>query len=257
VTFPLHIETDAIYNLACPASPKSYQLDPVQTTKTSVHGAINMLGLANRVKAKILQASTSEIYGDPDMHPQTEEYWGNVNPIGIRSCYDEGKRCAETLFFDYYRQHGLRIKVARIFNTYGPRMHHDDGRVVSNFVVQALQGKPITIYGSGEQTRSFCYVDDMIEGILKFMRTDDSHTGPLNLGNPETFTIRQLAELVLEMTSSKSELIFHPIPLDDPKRRQPDISKAEELLGWRPRTKLQDGLKQTIDYFEDLLSNKE
>lgn len=253
VTFPLFVETDAIYNLACPASPKNYQFDPVQTTKTSVHGAINMLGLAKRVKARIFQASTSEVYGDPEVHPQTEEYWGNVNPIGFRSCYDEGKRCAETLFFDYRRQHNLNVKVARIFNTYGPRMHHNDGRVVSNFVVQALQGRPITIYGQGDQTRSFCYVDDLIEGILLFMGTDDNHCGPLNLGNPQTFSIRQLAEMVLDMTGSKSELKFSSIPPDDPKRRQPDISKAKSLLGWTPKTSLGDGLKPTIQYFDGLL----
>jgi UDP-glucuronate decarboxylase len=253
ITFPLFVETDAIYNLACPASPKNYQFDPVQTTKTSVHGAINMLGLAKRVKATIFQASTSEVYGDPEVHPQNEEYWGNVNPIGYRSCYDEGKRCAETLFFDYHRQHNLSIKVARIFNTYGPRMHKDDGRVVSNFVVQALQGRPITIFGNGEQTRSFCYVEDLVEGILKFMDTDDSHVGPLNLGNPQTISIRQLAELVLEMTGSKSELVFDPLPPDDPKQRQPDISRAEKLLGWTPTTSLQDGLEHTIKYFDELL----
>lgn len=254
VTIPLYVETDEIYNLACPASPKNYQFDPVQTTKTSVHGAINMLGVARRVKAKIFQASTSEIYGDPVVHPQTEDYWGNVNPIGIRSCYDEGKRCAETLFFDYRRQHNLRIKVARIFNTYGPRMDKDDGRVVSSFIVQALQGSPITIFGDGEQTRSFCYVDDLIESIVRFMDTDDSHTGPLNLGNPQTCSIRHLAELVLEMTGSKSSLIFGSLPPDDPRQRQPDISKAQELLEWTPKTSLEDGLKTTIQYFDDQLS---
>ena len=256
VTFPLYVEVDSIYNLACPASPMSYQFDPVQTTKTSVHGAINMLGLAKRVKATIFQASTSEVYGDPEVHPQTEEYWGNVNPIGYRSCYDEGKRCAETLFFDYRRQHKLGIKVARIFNTYGPRMQHDDGRVVSNFIVQALTGKPITIFGGGEQTRSFCYVDDLIEGILKFMATDDSHTGPLNLGNPQVFSIRQLADLILEMTNSRSELVFESLPPDDPKRRQPDISRAQSLLEWTPTTTLQDGLRSTINYFENSLSGR-
>jgi UDP-glucuronate decarboxylase len=253
VTFPLYVEIDEIFNLACPASPIHYQHDPVQTTKTSVHGAINMLGLAKRVKAKIFQASTSEVYGDPIVHPQTEDYWGNVNPIGSRSCYDEGKRCAETLFFDYRRQHKLSIKVARIFNTYGPRMHPNDGRVVSNFVVQALKGKPITIFGSGEQSRSFCYVDDLIDGILKFMKTDDDITGPLNLGNPDEFTIRQLAEVIIEMTGSKSKLIFEDLPSDDPKQRQPEIEQAQRLLEWEPKTKLRDGLRPTIDYFDDLL----
>lgn len=253
VTFPLYVEIDEIYNLACPASPIHYQLDPVQTTKTSVHGAINMLGLAKRVKARIFQASTSEVYGDPLVHPQPEEYWGNVNPIGLRSCYDEGKRCAETLFFDYRRQHNLSIKVARIFNTYGPRMHHNDGRVVSNFVVQALRGRPITIYGDGQQTRSFCYVDDLIEGFQRFMAADEEHTGPLNLGNPDEFTIRELAEQVLEMTGSPSELIFEPLPPDDPKRRQPDISQAKDLLDWEPKTTLKAGLMPTIEYFDDLL----
>ena len=253
VTFPLYVETDEIYNLACPASPIHYQFDPVQTTKTSVHGAINMLGLAKRVKARIFQASTSEVYGDPKLHPQTEDYWGNVNPIGFRSCYDEGKRCAETLFFDYRRQHELGIKVARIFNTYGPRMHHNDGRVVSNFVVQALKGKPITIFGDGQQTRSFCYVDDLIEGFLRFMATDDEQTGPLNLGNPDEFTIRELAERVIEMTGSSSKLTFEPLPPDDPKQRQPDISRARELLDWEPTTALAEGLAPTIEYFDDLL----
>jgi UDP-glucuronate decarboxylase len=253
VCFPLYVEVDEIYNLACPASPIHYQLDPVQTTKTSVHGAINMLGLAKRVKAKILQASTSEVYGDPTMHPQTEAYWGNVNPIGPRSCYDEGKRCAETLFFDYRRQHRLRIKVARIFNTYGPRMHPNDGRVVSNFVVQALQNKDITIYGEGSQTRSFCYVDDLVDGLIRLMQSNDDVTGPVNLGNPSEFTIRQLAETVIDLTGSKSKLVHRPLPADDPKQRQPDISCAEELLSWRPSLALNDGLIKTISYFEDLL----
>jgi UDP-glucuronate decarboxylase len=241
VCFPLYVEVDKIYNLACPASPIHYQFDPVQTTKTSVHGAINMLGLAKRVKAKILQASTSEVYGDPTVHPQTEEYWGNVNPIGPRSCYDEGKRCAETLFFDYYRQHRLRIKVARIFNTYGPRMHPDDGRVVSNFIVQALQNKDITLYGDGAQTRSFCYVDDLVDGLIRLMETGDDVVGPVNLGNPGEFTIRQLAEMVIEVTGSASKIVHHPLPMDDPKQRQPDISKALELLDWRPKVLLRDG----------------
>lgn len=253
VTFPLFVEVDEIYNLACPASPIHYQFDPVQTTKTSVHGAINVLGLAKRVKAKILQASTSEVYGDPAVHPQPEDYWGNVNPIGPRSCYDEGKRCAETLFFDYHRQHKLRIKVARIFNTYGPRMHPNDGRVVSNFVVQALKGEPITIYGEGQQTRSFCYVDDLVDGLMGLMATDDTVTGPINLGNPGEFTIRQLAELVIEMTGSKSTLTFLPLPQDDPKQRKPNIEKAEAMLGWRPSVPLQTGLAQTIAYFEHML----
>jgi UDP-glucuronate decarboxylase len=253
VTFPLYVEVDEIYNLACPASPVHYQFDPVQTTKTSVHGAINMLGLAKRVKARIFQASTSEVYGDPQIHPQTEEYWGHVNPIGYRSCYDEGKRCAETLFFDYRRQHQLSIKVARIFNTYGPRMHPNDGRVVSNFVVQALKGEPITIFGDGEQSRSFCYVDDLIEGFVRFMVTDDKETGPLNLGNPGEFTIRELAEIVIELTNSKSSLKTEPLPFDDPKQRQPDISKAKELLDWEPKTSLREGLKPTIEYFDELL----
>jgi UDP-glucuronate decarboxylase len=253
VTFPLFVEVDEIYNLACPASPIHYQFDPVQTTKTSVHGAINMLGLAKRVKAKILQASTSEVYGDPTVHPQPEDYWGNVNPIGPRSCYDEGKRCAETLFFDYFRQHRLRIKVARIFNTYGPRMHPNDGRVVSNFVVQALKGEPITIYGEGQQTRSFCYVDDLVEGLMRLMATDDTVTGPINLGNPGEFSIRQLAELVIEMTGSRSQLTFLPLPQDDPKQRRPQIDKAESVLDWRPTVALKTGLAQTIAYFEHML----
>jgi UDP-glucuronate decarboxylase len=250
VTFPLYVEVDEIYNLACPASPIHYQFDPVQTTKTSVHGAINMLGLAKRVKARILQASTSEVYGDPKIHPQTEEYWGNVNPIGIRSCYDEGKRCAETLFFDYFRQHKLPIKVARIFNTYGPNMHPHDGRVVSNFIMQALRNEPITIYGDGQQTRSFCYVDDLVEGLIRLMESPADVTGPINLGNPGEFTIRELAELVIEMTKSKSKLIFEKLPQDDPKQRQPDITKALEKLRWKPKVKLRDGLKKTIPYFK-------
>jgi UDP-glucuronate decarboxylase len=256
ITFPLFVEVDEIYNLACPASPVHYQFDPVQTTKTSVHGAINMLGLAKRVRARIFQASTSEVYGDPMVHPQTEDYWGHVNPIGLRSCYDEGKRCAETLFFDYRRQHNLSIKVARIFNTYGPKMHPNDGRVVSNFVVQALKGDPITIFGDGEQSRSFCYRDDLIEAFLLFMASDELETGPLNLGNPGEFTIRELAELVIEMTGSASKLIFEPLPSDDPKQRQPDISKATKLLGWEPKTALKDGLVPTIQYFDDLLRNE-
>jgi len=254
VTFPLYVEVDEIYNMACPASPVHYQYDPVQTTKTSVHGAINMLGLAKRVRAKILQASTSEVYGDPAIHPQVEEYWGNVNPIGIRSCYDEGKRCAETLFFDYHRQHKLRIKVARIFNTYGPRMHPDDGRVVSNFIVQALKGQPITIYGEGQQTRSFCYVDDLVSGLIKLMETGDDVTGPINIGNPGEFTIRQLAETVIEMTGSASKLEFLPLPQDDPKQRQPDITQARNVLGWEPTTPLREGLTKAIAYFDTLLS---
>jgi UDP-glucuronate decarboxylase len=254
VCFPLYVEVDEIYNLACPASPVHYQFDPVQTTKTSVHGAINMLGLAKRVKAKILQASTSEVYGDPAVHPQTEEYWGNVNPIGPRSCYDEGKRCAETLFFDYRRQHGLRIKVARIFNTYGPRMHPNDGRVVSNFVVQALRGHDITIYGDGSQTRSFCYVDDLVGGLVGLMGTADDITGPVNLGNPGEFTIRELAETVIALTGSRSRIVHMPLPADDPRQRCPDISKANELLSWRPTVALREGLKMTIAYFDNLLS---
>src|SRR4051812_7339817 len=242
VTFPLYVEVDEIYNLACPASPVHYQFDPVQTTKTSVIGAINMLGLAKRLKVKILQSSTSEVYGDPMVHPQTEDYWGNVNPIGFRSCYDEGKRCAETLFFDYRRQHNLRIKVARIFNTYGPRMHPNDGRVVSNFIVQALKGEPITLYGEGNQTRSFCYVDDLVEGFIRLMGTGDEITGPINLGNPGEFTIRQLAEKVVALTGSKSKVEFRPLPQDDPQQRQPNITKAKEVLGWEPTIALDEGL---------------
>jgi UDP-glucuronate decarboxylase len=249
VCFPLYVEVDEIYNLACPASPIHYQFDPVQTTKTSVHGAINMLGLAKRVKAKILQASTSEIYGDPVVHPQTEDYWGNVNPIGTRSCYDEGKRCAETLFFDYFRQHNLRIKVARIFNTYGPRMHPNDGRVVSNFIVQALKNQDITIYGDGNQTRSFCYVDDLVEGLIRLMESPDNITGPMNLGNPREFSIRELAEIVIAQTEASSKIVYGPLPPDDPKQRRPDISKAQELLAWRPTTELREGLAKTIQYF--------
>src|SRR3954469_1798380 len=253
VTFPLYVEVDEIYNLACPASPVHYQYDPVQTTKTSVHGAINMLGLAKRVKAKILQASTSEVYGDPHVHPQTEQYWGHVNPIGFRSCYDEGKRCAETLFFDYRRQHNLRIKVARIFNTYGPGMHPNDGRVVSNFIVQALQGKDITIYGEGDQTRSFCYVDDLVNGLMKLMNSPDDITGPINLGNPVEFSILELAKVVIELTNSRSRIEKHPLPQDDPKQRKPNISKAKEILDWEPRIQLREGIRKTIDYFDDLL----
>jgi UDP-glucuronate decarboxylase len=256
VCFPLYVEVDKIYNLACPASPIHYQFDPVQTTKTSVHGAINMLGLAKRVKAKILQASTSEIYGDPTVHPQTEDYWGHVNPIGPRSCYDEGKRCAETLFFDYHRQHKLRIKVARIFNTYGPRMHPNDGRVVSNFIVQALRNNDITVYGDGLQTRSFCYVDDLVEGLIRLMETGDGVVGPVNLGNPEEFTIRQLAEIVVDITGSASKIVHRPLPTDDPKQRQPEISKAQELLGWRPTVPLRVGLTKTAAYFEGLLARE-
>lgn len=254
VTFPLYVEVDEIYNLACPASPIHYQFDPVQTTKTSVHGAINMLGLAKRVKAKIFQASTSEVYGDPEMHPQREEYWGRVNPIGIRSCYDEGKRCAETLFFDYHRQHKLRIKVARLFNTYGPKMHPNDGRVVSNFIVQALKNEPITLYGEGNQSRSFCYVDDLIEALIRLMATPDEITGPMNLGNPIEFTIRELAETVIDLVGSSSQLISCPLPSDDPKQRQPDISLARETLGWEPSTQLREGLGKTIQYFDGLLN---
>lgn len=253
VTFPLYIEVDEIYNLACPASPIHYQYDPVQTTKTSVHGAINMLGLAKRTGAKIFQASTSEVYGDPLIHPQPESYWGNVNPIGTRSCYDEGKRCAETLFFDYYRQHQLKIKVARIFNTYGPRMHPGDGRVVSNFIVQALKNEPITIYGEGNQTRSFCYVDDLIEAFIRFMDTENEITGPINLGNPNEFTILELAKIVIQMTSSKSELKLLPLPSDDPKQRQPEISLAQNTLGWQPQVALRDGVARTIPYFQELI----
>ena len=252
VTFPLYVEVDEIYNLACPASPVHYQFDPVQTTKTSVHGAINMLGLAKRVKAKILQASTSEVYGDPEVHPQTENYWGHVNPIGLRSCYDEGKRCAETLFFDYYRQHRLRIKVARIFNTYGPRMHPNDGRVVSNFIMQALRNEPITIYGDGSQTRSFCYVDDLIDGLRKLMATADDFTGPVNIGNPGEFTIRQLAEKVIELTGSKSTIVARPLPSDDPMQRKPDIALAQGKLGWAPSIQLESGLRKTIEYFKGI-----
>ena len=254
VTIPLYVEVDEIYNLACPASPIHYQFDPVQTTKTSVHGAINMLGLAKRTKAKIFQASTSEVYGDPDVHPQPEGYWGNVNPVGIRSCYDEGKRCAETLFFDYYRQHNLRIKVARIFNTYGPRMQLNDGRVVSNFIIQALKGEDITIYGDGSQTRSFCYVDDLIEGWIRLMGTPDDFTGPVNLGNPNEFTILQLAEKIIEITDSRSQLLFKPLPSDDPKQRQPDISLARKHLSWKPKVPLDQGLHLTITYFDNLLA---
>ena len=251
---PLYVEVDEIFNLACPASPVHYQFDPVQTTKTCVVGAINMLGLAKRLRLKILQASTSEIYGDPDVHPQIEDYWGNVNPIGFRSCYDEGKRCAETLFFDYRRQHNLPIKVVRIFNTYGPRMHPHDGRVVSNFIVQALKGEDITIFGDGGQTRSFCYVDDLVDGMLRMMETSPDVTGPLNIGNPNEFTIIELAELVIEMTATKSKIRFEPLPSDDPRQRRPDISRAKALLGWEPKTQLREGLVRTIAYFEKLLS---
>jgi UDP-glucuronate decarboxylase len=256
VTFPLYVEVDEIYNLACPASPIHYQHDPVQTTKTSVHGAINMLGLAKRLKCRIFQASTSEIYGDPTVHPQIEDYWGNVNPIGSRSCYDEGKRCAETLFFDYHRQHKLEIKVARIFNTYGPRMHLNDGRVVSNFIVQALKGEPITIYGDGSQTRAFCYVDDMIDGFIKLMISSAQITGPLNLGNPGEFTIRELAELTMEMTGSRSKLTFQPLPADDPRQRQPNIARAREQLNWQPKVQLREGLLHAISYFDKILSGE-
>ena len=254
ITFPLYVEADEIYNLACPASPVHYQFDPVQTTKTSVHGAINMLGLAKRIKARILQASTSEIYGDPAVHPQPESYWGHTNPIGPRACYDEGKRCAETLFFDYHRQHSVQIKVARIFNTYGPRMHPNDGRVVSNFIVQALTNQPITIYGDGSQTRSFCFVDDLIAGLTSLMESGPEITGPVNLGNPHEFTISELAGLVVEMTGSKTRVINKPLPTDDPKQRQPDITCAKEILGWTPRVELREGLARTIQYFEDLIS---
>ena len=254
VTFPLYVEVDDIYNLACPASPIHYQLDPVQTTKTSVHGATNMLGLAKRVKARILQASTSEIYGDPEVHPQTEDYWGRVNPIGVRSCYDEGKRCAETLFFDYFRQHRLAIKVMRIFNTYGPRMHPNDGRVVSNFIVASLKGEPITIYGDGQQTRSFCYVDDLIDGMVRLMETAPDFTGPVNVGNPTEFTIRELAEKVIALVGGKSKLEFRPLPQDDPRQRKPDIGLAERALGWSPRVALDDGLRETIAYFRQTLA---
>ena len=253
VTFPLFVEVDQIYNLACPASPVHYQFDPVQTTKTSVHGAINMLGLAKRTRARILQASTSEVYGDPSVHPQEESYWGNVNPIGPRSCYDEGKRCAETLFFDYHRQHSLDIKVARIFNTYGPRMHPNDGRVVSNFIVQALKGEDITLYGDGAQTRSFCYVDDLVDGLIRLMESRDGVTGPINLGNPGEFTIKELAEHVLDLTGSRSKLVNKPLPQDDPRQRQPDITRATSQLNWGPTIQLREGLDKTITYFDDLL----
>ncbi len=253
ITFPLYIEADAIYNLACPASPIHYQNDPVQTTKVNVHGSINMLGLAKRLNIKILQASTSEVYGDPDVHPQPEKYHGNVNCLGPRSCYDEGKRCAETLFFDYHRQHRLKIKVARIFNTYGPRMHLNDGRVVSNFIVQALQGRPITVFGDGNQTRSFCYVDDLIDGLIRLFNSPDDFTGPVNLGNPGEFTILELAEKVIEMTGSKAEIVFKALPVDDPRKRQPDITLAKATLGWEPKVELDEGLKKTIEYFDDLL----
>jgi UDP-glucuronate decarboxylase len=256
VTFPLYVEVDEIYNLACPASPIHYQHDPVQTTKTSVHGAINMLGLAKRLRCPILQASTSEVYGDPAIHPQTEDYWGNVNPVGPRSCYDEGKRCAETLFFDYHRQHKLEIKVARIFNTYGPRMHPNDGRVVSNFVLQALKGEAITIFGSGGQTRSFCYVDDLVEGLLSLMKSPAAITGPINLGNPTEFSMLELAELTIGLTGSKSKLSFQPLPQDDPKRRKPDITLAAKHLGWRPIVPLREGLERTIRYFDEMLSGE-
>ena len=254
VTFPLYVEVDEIFNLACPASPIHYQRDPVQTTKTSVHGAINVLGLAKRVKAKVLQASTSEVYGDPNVHPQTEDYWGHVNPVGPRSCYDEGKRCAETLFFDYWRQHNLRIKVARIFNTYGPRMHPNDGRVVSNFIVQALLGHDLTVYGDGTQTRSFCYVDDLIDGLVRLMATKDEVTGPINIGNPTEFSMLQLASTVIDMTGSRSRVVHRALPENDPRQRRPDISRAQELLSWSPRTQLKEGLARTIAYFEKLLS---
>jgi UDP-glucuronate decarboxylase len=256
VTFPLYVEVDEIYNLACPASPIHYQFDPVQTTKTSVHGAINMLGLAKRRRARILQASTSEVYGDPAVHPQTEDYWGNVNPIGPRSCYDEGKRCAETLFFDYWRQHRLAIKVARIFNTYGPRMHPNDGRVVSNFIVQALRGEPITLYGNGEQTRSFCYVDDLVEGLIRLMDSPSEVTGPINLGNPGEFSMRALAEKVLALTGSASQIVHRPLPPDDPRQRKPDITQAKAVLDWAPAIPLDEGLKRTIQYFERALGRE-
>ncbi|KJS70866.1 MAG: NAD-dependent dehydratase [Pseudomonas sp. BICA1-14] len=256
VTFPLYVEADEIYNLACPASPVHYQFDPVQTLKTSVHGAINMLGLAKRTKAKIFQASTSEVYGDPEVHPQPESYWGKVNPIGIRSCYDEGKRCAETLFTDYHRQHGVQIKIARIFNTYGPRMHPNDGRVVSNFIVQALRGEDITVYGEGQQTRSFCYVDDLIEGFVRLMGSPDEVKGPINLGNPGEFTMLQLAERVLALTGSSSKLVFRPLPQDDPQQRQPDISQAKAVLNWQPTVALDQGLEKTISYFDALLKEE-
>ena len=255
ITFPIYLEVDEIYNLACPASPIHYQFDPVQTTKTSVHGVINMLGLAKRVKAKILQASTSEVYGDPEVHPQPESYWGHVNPTGLRSCYDEGKRCAETLFFDYYRQHGVRIKVARIFNTYGPRMHPNDGRVVSNFIVQALNNEPITIFGDGSQTRSFCFVNDLIEALILLMKSPDDFVGPVNLGNPSEFSILELAETTINLTNSRSDIEFQPLPPDDPKQRQPDINLAKEKLGWEPKVPLKEGMMPTIEYFETLLAD--
>ncbi len=254
VTFPLYVEVDEIHNLACPASPVHYQHDPVQTTKTSVHGAINMLGLAKRLKARILQASTSEVYGDPNQHPQAEEYWGNVNPVGLRACYDEGKRCAETLFFDYHRQHGLEIKVARIFNTYGPRMQPNDGRVVSSFIVQALKGEPITVYGDGSQTRSFCYVDDLVDGLIRLAGSPADVTGPINLGNPREFSIRELAEQVIDLTGSRSRIVEKPLPHDDPKQRKPDIARASKVLGWQPEVQLRDGLGKTIAYFEKHLT---
>ncbi|MCG6893659.1 MAG: SDR family oxidoreductase [Desulfobacteraceae bacterium] len=254
VTFPLYVEVDEIFNMACPASPVHYQHDPVQTTKTSVHGAINMLGLAKRVKAKVLQASTSEVYGDPRVHPQQESYWGHVNPIGVRSCYDEGKRCAETLFFDYHRQHRLRIKVARIFNTYGPRMHPNDGRVISNFIVQALRNEPITVYGDGSQTRSFCYVDDLVEALVRLMDSPDTFTGPVNVGNPGEVTILELAERIVQMLDSRSKIVFHPLPEDDPMQRQPDISLAEAQLNWAPSVPLEEGLRETVAYFRRLLA---
>ena len=253
VTMPYYVEVDEIYNLACPASPIHYQYNPIKTVKTSVMGAINMLGLAKRIRAKVLQASTSEVYGDPEIHPQHEEYWGNVNPIGDRACYDEGKRAAETLFVNYHKQNGVRIKIIRIFNTYGPRMHPNDGRVVSNFIMQALQNKEITIYGNGQQTRSFCYVDDMVTGMINMMDTDDKITGPINIGNPEEFTIHQLAETVIRMTGSKSKIVYHPLPSDDPLQRKPDISKARQLFGWEPKIKLEEGLMKTIEYFRNLL----
>ena len=253
VTFPLYVEVERIYNLACPASPIHYQFDPVQTTKTSVHGAINMLGLAKRLRARILQASTSEVYGDPELHPQPEAYWGRVNPVGIRACYDEGKRCAETLFFDYHRQHQLDIKVVRIFNTYGPRMHPNDGRVVSNFIVQALRGEDITLYGDGSQTRSFCYVDDLIDAMARMMDTEAGFTGPVNIGNPTEFTIRELAEIVVRLVGGRSQLVFKPLPADDPRQRQPDITLARSALAWEPKVALEDGLRETIRYFRDLL----
>lgn len=256
ITFPLYIEVDEIYNLACPASPVHYQYDPVQTTKTSVNGAINMLGLAKRIKAKILQASTSEVYGDPEIHPQPEEYWGRVNPIGLRSCYDEGKRCAETLFFDYFRQHHLNIKVVRIFNTYGPNMHPNDGRVVSNFIIQALKGEPITIYGDGSQTRSFCYVDDLVDGLICMMDSKNGFTGPVNFGNPDEFTILELAEKIIELTGSKSSIIHKPLPKDDPRQRKPDISLAKTELKWEPKVALNEGLKMTIRYFQQLIDER-